>query len=77
MREVLIVSTKDKPPRDTNHVVIRRTPSGKFRADGSVAGEMSATFYAPPPFDTLESAIAHARHWADENGVPVVHVMEG
>ncbi|MGZ8996021.1 MAG: hypothetical protein ACXW3P_05940, partial [Rhodospirillales bacterium] len=77
MPEVRSISAKEQPPNDIDHVVIRRTPSGKFRADGSVRGKEGATYYVPPPFDSLERAIAEACDWASQNDVPVVYVRDG
>ena|SRR5690348_13439189 len=74
MVEVRNIQKNEQPPKDTDYVLIEKTPSGRFMANGSAAA--NGLFFKPPPFDTVEAAIAASRSWADANDVPVVYMRD-
>lgn len=74
MPDVREIDAHEKPPQDADWVLVERTPSGKFTANGSTGWAKGAAFFRPPNFETQVAAISAALAWADENGVPVVYV---
>ncbi len=72
MAEVRDIKAHENPPENTDHVLIEKA-GGRFIANGSVAGKIDATFFAPPP--SIEAAaVAAAKAWAEINDVPVIYV---
>lgn len=74
MVEIRGITAVENPSQD--HVLIVCDPEGKYIANGSVSGHMEATFWAPPPFDNFQVAIAQALAWAKANNVTYVYVRE-
>jgi hypothetical protein len=74
MVEVQNIGKGERPPEGADWVLIEKAPSGRFVANGSVAGTGDAVFFRPPPFDTVEAAIAVSRSWAEANDVPTIYV---
>ncbi|MFO1154864.1 MAG: hypothetical protein U1E42_14560 [Rhodospirillales bacterium] len=65
----------DQISKDRDYVVIRRTPNGRFLANGSAVESTGALYYQTAVFQTLEKAIAEASEWAKRKQVGVVHVL--
>lgn len=73
MVQVRDIDSKEMPPENGDWVLVEKVGE-KFTANGSVSGNMSATFFAPPAFDSIEEAIGASKSWAAENDVPVVYI---
>ncbi|CAO4134733.1 hypothetical protein [Methylorubrum extorquens] len=76
MAEIRDIAPDESPSSDQDHVLIVPGAGGKFVANGSASGRMDATFWTPPPFDTLEAAIASAQAWASQNDVPHIFLRQ-
>jgi hypothetical protein len=68
---VIYISKSTNPPGNEGWVLVERTPSGKYVANGSSHG--GANSYRPTPEDR-QAAISNAIAWADDHGVPAVYV---
>jgi hypothetical protein len=73
--KVIYIREGEDPPKDEDWVLITRTPSGKYVANGSIAHKQSATFYTPQPEDR-QTAISNAIAWADRHGVPTIYFRD-
>jgi hypothetical protein len=75
MVEVQNISQNEKLPEGEDFVMIEKA-GNMFVVNGSVAGQRAATFFTPPPFETLVAAIGAAQTWAEANNVDVVYVRD-
>lgn len=71
------ISKDEQLYEDADYIIIEPTAAGRFTANGSVTHRDGANFFTPPPFATLEIAIAISRDWAKANKVHAVYVRTG
>lgn len=76
MAEIRHITSAERPSRGGDCVLIERAGSGKFVASCVASHRASDVFYAQEPVDDVGAAIAAANTWADQNGVPVIYVVD-
>ena len=76
MAEIRHITSAERPERGGDCVLIEPAGSGKFVASCVSSHRASDVFYAQEPVDDVQAAIAAATAWADQNGVPVVYVVD-
>ena len=76
MIEVRGIEATESPPRGADWVLVEITSAGNFVANGVVAhaNARGATFFTPPPFESLEAALRASEAWASENCVTAIYV---
>ena len=74
MAEILRIKAGEEPSPYTNHVLVEQTAEATFRGSGASNKGGTPDYFAPPHKKDLDAMLEVAKAWADEQGIPLVHV---
>ena len=80
MAEVVELRPHESPPEGSRWALVERRKPGDSATDNAVAVHtMGRTFSVPHDATEaeLQDAVSRAQAWADQQGIPTVHVREG
>lgn len=75
MTKVVRISAGEEPSGYSNHDLVEQTTAATFRATGASNKGDVPDYFAPPQASDLATLLKLAAvAWADEKGIPTIHV---